>query len=340
MFNSLIHEISQSLNVNVNSFENEHSFFNLIYSLAGRTAIVSLWDNESLNTIQHFKNKIEKCLIAFSELNTNFNISTEINIKDIVEEIYRIYYTTGFFYHKNNYLTPANLSICSTDNIELQRGFPPNSKLNMSGLGFYKPQDTQNVESTKDLIEMFNLSKLSLSNYLNTFVCNIKENILFTLPDDTQFLQMDPPYTKGYWCTTPYKDGRYSLLRYGTPKHIYVLYYYKNDKYHCINIPEWKLHYMQYPEKENYQDWKKIASALLLGNNTLPPIKVKFQSEFAYIHLGYLLPPAEQSFLLLYSWPLNYKELKNQNFSRIMSKQIYLIFEKHLKTIGYSFIKE
>ena len=89
----------------------------------------------------------------------------------------------------------------------------------MSGLGLYKLQ--KNTNQNKSVSEMFDLPQEPLSKYLNNI---LKEDNWSTIDwsEDTEFLRMNPPFSKKYWKLESDKISDVSLARYGTPIKIYV----------------------------------------------------------------------------------------------------------------------
>ena len=60
------------------------------------------------------------------------------------------------------------------------------------------------------------------------------------------------------------------------------------------------------------------------------------------LKVGYRLPPSEEEFFKLYSWPMQYDFTTNplQVFTRTMAKQVYPMFKHELESIGYCFVEE
>ena len=58
--------------------------------------------------------------------------------------------------------------------------------------------------------------------------------------------------------------------------------------------------------------------------------------------IGYRLPPSEEDFFKLYSWPVRYDfPIRSpQVFTRQMAKEVYPVFRHMLESIGYCFAEE
>lgn len=87
-------------------------------------------------------------------------------------------------------------------------------------------------------------------------------------------------------------------------------------------------------------DWlNAFATGLLMLSNSLPTIDIATSDKLITITIPYLLPPAEEAFFELYSWPLKDVFLTDfkQHYTRKMSTDIFPIFEKMMKQLGYKF---
>ena len=161
-------------------------------------------------------------------------------------------------------------------------------------------------------------------------------------PDNTEFLRLDPPFKWGYWQQIPGRDGRISLARYGDPNKIFVFYRYDNGVYQHKPIPEWRIRDYFSNDTGSYGEYRRIAIAFLKQYGTLPEIKDKESGNLMEIKVGYRLPPSEEEFFKLYSWPMRYNiTFKSpQVFTRKMAMQIYPMFKHELESIGYCFVEE
>lgn len=81
----------------------------------------------------------------------------------------------------------------------------------------------------------------------------------------------------------------------------------------------------------------RIAAALLKRYGALPEIKATASGDLMEVKLGYRLPPPEEAFFKLYSWPARYDA--PQVFTRTMARQVYPVFKHGLETIGYCFVE-
>ncbi len=339
MMNNLIESIGEQLNIPKS--DGSDWLCRVVYSVAGQLALASLWDrreDESSVSIQHFKGRIAQIFEAYEDIDNKVKYGFPTDKSILIDEMYSIYKRNGFLYHSAYQIAPAAHRTARCGNILLHRGFSPDEKLYMSGLGFYSFQkDT----ATGSIADMFGLQKQSFEGYLDELL-SFGEWEPIDWPDNTEFLRLDPPFSKGYWQQVPHKDGRISLARYGEPNKIFVFYRYHNGEYQQKMIPEWRIRDYFSNTANKYSEYRRIATALLKRYNTFPDITVKSSGGLVVIHVGYRFPPAEEEFFKLYSWPASYNfvEAAPQVFTRKMTKQIYPLFKHELEAVGYRFVEE
>jgi len=316
------------------------SIARIVYSVAGQMALASLWDHDEDNetvSLQHFKKRIIQIINAykdiFPEIKSIFSESTE----DIAEEIYLIYLKNGFIYHSAYQVAPVIPAKSGLGNVVLHRGFSPEASLHMSGLGFYTIQDNMSDTAISD---MFCLQTQSFESYLEELLENGEwENVDW--PDNTEYLRLEPPFNKTYWNNEPIKDGKISLARYGEPNKIVVFYRSQDGVFQQKAIPEWRLRDFYPGDAESYGEYRRISAALLNRNGTLPEIRVHRIDDLISVKLGYRLPPSEEEFFKLYSWPelYNFTSQPSKVFSRYMSEKVFPVFKYELESIGYRFVE-
>lgn len=333
MENTLIHEISRELNIKQCSDTETEWYYRLIYSALGKIALASLWDypeNNNFVSIQHLKSKINKSLEAFLSIYPELQDIIKQNHNQLIDNIYSIYKRTGYLYHSPNKISPSISVSANGNNITFYRTSNPNIKVWMSGLGLYS--SIKNLDTDLSLKNMFELQDKSMETVLNDF---LSQNDWYSKdwPSQTQFLRITPPFTQGYWKEIPDKNGIISLARYryGHIKSIYVFYKYENGRPFQKLIPDWQIQDFR-SDKFNNGEYRRIANALLMHNDTRPIIQAKIDTNLVLIDVGYRLPPTEEDFFQLYSWPTNNDSL---NFKRKMEKSVYFEFKNILKTIGY-----
>jgi len=336
MTKDLISRIGSQLNIPV---INNNSICQIAYSVSGLMALSSLWDcneNDNLVSIQHFKNRITQIIVAYENIFPDIRHLFPRIKKDLVEDIYAIYLRTGFMYHSHNNLSPSLNAISGQGNIMLYRGGYTDAGLFMSGLGLYSLNDNFKAPSVKN---MFGLQDTNFSAYLDKVIGNDEwHHIEFS--DSTQYLRLDPPFSKGYWQQQPDIDGRISLARFGDLRKTFVIYKYDNGSFKYKQVPDWMIR--ETFDTDSYGEYRRLAIALIKQYENLPCITTISDGEFLDIKLGYRLPPTEEDFFKLYSWPLRYDFTAETSpvFNRKMSKAFYPLFKYVLESIGYSFKEE
>ncbi len=340
MKKDLIFEISRQLN-NV-QVSDRKSLCKAIYSATGKMSLISLWDHsedEEFVSIQHFKRRAAQILDAYITIYPQTKALFPEDRTGIIDEIYETYRRNGFFYHSPHRLSPAAPSVGSSGHYVLYRGISPEQKSFMSGLGLYGIK--QNVHPGKTAAKVFDMQTQQFSEYLQE-VLNSNNWREIDWPEDSEFLRLDPPFTAGYWQSKPEKTNRISMARYGAPNKLYVLYRWQHGQFQQKPIPAWRVDDFRTIGQSGYGEYRRIACALLDAAQQLPPIIVTPKDSIIVIKLGYRLPPAEEDFFKLYSWPINYDitQKSPQVFQREMSVIVYSVLRQHLESIGYRFVEE
>lgn len=338
MKNGLIRTIGTQLNIPYTS--DRERVCQIIYSVTGKMALASLWDQSEQEddiSIQHFKRRARKVLDAYSAVYPSLKYLIPDEKDDLIDDIYDIYYRTGYFYHSAHRISPAAPAMAVYQNCELYRGATPDAPLFMSGLGSYA---IWREKADTPVSAMFDLQIHPFDAYLDEMLSSSEwETARF--PDDAEYLRLDPPFQRGYWQQQAIRDGRITLVRYGLPNKIFAFFKYENGVSQQKVIPHWRLRNDHSQDPENYEEYRRIATALLMRAGTLPPIVVKRGNDLVEISVGYRLPPTEEAFFRLYSWPSSY-DISPQSqklFTRKMANAVYPIFRRHLESLGYRFVE-
>lgn len=333
----LINSIGEQLNIPREDLE---SICQIVYSVAGQMALASLWDYDEDHdsvSVQHFKNRVIKIFDAYSDLFPEISTLFLDDKTGLAEDIYTVYLHNGLMYHSANRVSPVAYAEAVSDNVCLLKGASPDLKLFMSGLGFYTAAQQP---TDKTIATLFGLQEQSFESYLEEML-GYDQWKEITWPDNTEFLRLDPPFTRGYWQQEPNCDDRISIARFGEPNRIYMFYRYIDGVFQYKTIPEWCLK-DYFTNEANDMEYIRIAVGLLMRYGTLPKIEVKETGSQLEIKVGYRFPPSEEYFFRLYSWPLRFDFAPNETqvFIRKMSKQIYPVFKKEMISIGYQFVEE
>lgn len=310
-----------------------------VYSVAGLMALASLHDHKDIQqeeriedeksdpvSIQHFKKRIAQIFDAYAGISTEVASGLPKDMSQMLNEIYWTYLKSGFFYHSSYQISPAAPAAAESEGMVLRRGMSPNAELYMSGLG---PYSEKKHDTNRTVSDMFCLQKQSFEGYLEELL-NDGEWMSDNWTDDAKFLRLTPPFSGEYWQHMPYKDGRVSLARFGTT---YVFYRYADGKWQQKPIPDWRIKMIRTGGLDIYGEYRRIAVALLKRYDRLPSIRADVKGDIVTIDIGYRLPPSEETFYKLYSWPVQYKD--QENFKREMSQKVYAVFKKEMEAIGY-----
>lgn len=339
MTNNLIDSISKQLNIPKTA--DSEWICQIVYSVAGQMALASLWDyneNHTSISIQHFKNRMSQIFDAYEGIFPQISHYLPRDKSDLLEELYSIYLRTGFLYHSAYQISPAVEAHATCGNLSVYRSPSLDAQFFMSGLGFYYPKIHP---SDLSVAEVFGLQTQSFESYLDELLATGEwEEINW--PDNAEFLRLDPPFSRGYWHQTPDNSSRVSLARYGEPNKLFAFYRYYEGRYQQKPIPEWRLRDWFSNSTGNNGEYRRIAIALLMRYNTLPAIQAKTVGNITEIKVGYRLPPSEEEFFKLYSWPIRYDFSSSfpQVFTRKMAKQVYPMFKQTLEMLGYCFVEE
>lgn len=327
----LLNEIGQKLNIKRGvSEEKELWRQRIIYSAIGIMALASLWDMEDEEpiSITHFKHRIERQIYAYQELYPEIMQRFMISAKELSQEMYDIYATTGFIYLTPNRIFAAKETEAKAGTVVCVRGANLKRNLFMSGLGTYIK--TTEVFDFGDLNEMFRLPEQTLEEEYKLLSAEKKWSIIDT-KNQVEYLRLQPPFSRGYWKENPDTDGSFSLLRFGMPgEKLYYLYKYEEGQCFGKALPSWRV---------NENEYRRLANVLLYHKGTLPPIIFSEAGDIVTVHLKYLLPPAELYFLKTYSWPANFLKLPS-DFNRVINKEVFEAFKETLEKLGYQFTKE
>ena len=312
----------------------------MLYSALGKLASASLWDspddwNHELS-VQAFKSKIKINTEYYQQI-VHSNCLYLCDSQTLADEIYSLYKKSGFIYHRANWIYPSICSSYKFGNIHIIRNGNPLKCRNMSGLGEYTSHTEQTEKTYSESEEMFSLHTIPFAKSVEEYIKDAVWNPIAEFPDGTEFLEHSP-FRKGYWRKSPSDGIEISLLRVPLAAgHLYYFYQESENSWEWSQLPAW----LTNPVIDNTEskEWLSIATGLLMLSNSLPTIDIATSDKLITITIPYLLPPAEEAFFELYSWPLKDVFLTDfkQHYTRKMSTDIFPIFEKMMKQLGYKF---
>lgn len=334
-YENLLTEISNKLGIFRGENEDENSFkFRIVYSIAGVQGLASLSDREDRDyiSINHFKKRITDIFKAYLKLYPEVSRYLEkgkykIDDNDIINDIYKIYLSSGNFYHANNKLYEPLSKEVKYKNIKFKRKYSIYEKNLLSGLGLYEinyDEIPEDYSKMTDLLSFFCIENITLNKYYLEYV-DSREYVYKDRSDELMFLFHSDFYS-GYWRSKPIEtNGVKSLVK--IKSEVYKLYMYNEKNIMFCDLKEW--------ESEG-DHFIKLSNAILHKNNALPKISYSFDGSIVYVKLGYILPPEEMNLFRLYSWPDKYSDFA-MSMNRIMQSDVFNVFKEILTYRGYEF---
>lgn len=315
-----------------------------VYSLAGRMALASLGDlceKGSSISIEHFKKRVLQIKNAYGSIFPEIGRAMRCEQDFMQNEVYTTYLRTGYLYHYAGHAVAATRVFAEFGGVTLHRGCSPDDRLFMSGLGLYSDY-SQSSDTT--VAEMFCLQNKSFEDFLDELL-STNDWLPIDWPPGTEFLRLKPPFNRGYWQQTPDKTDQVSLARFGEYEKSYVFYRYEGGIALHLCVPQWRILDL-FSNTANthgkYSEYRRIAVSLLSRYETLPKIRTSYDGGIVLINIGYRLPPSEEDFFKLYSWPttFDFSEERPNVFKRKMSENVFTVFKHELESIGYCFEEE
>lgn len=328
-YNNLLQDVASEWTILKGQFEDELSFKSrIIYSVLGRMACASVYDvTDDLQpaSIIHVKRRIDSVLAGYLAMYPELApILTDA--ENLHDEIYTILLCSGQIYHTPNRVSPAVMMSASEAGIVFTRGVSPSQETCISGVGTYNfTQGNDNIEQSP--ASMFQLQQGSLLDYWSTLTHELKW-MPYQSESATEYLQMEPPFNRGYWVDKPDRSGNVSLCRSGMMgNYLYYLYRWNDGAVEVCQLAAWMT--------DNYW-YRNISNSCLAYYGKIPPSTFHVDGGLVNLNISYLYPPAELNFVKLYSWPRVYSGLPS-DFNRTMSLRVFNSVKSILERIGYRF---
>ena len=330
-YHSLLRCICQKYGIKKGRTENMDLWkARIIYSVCGLMGYASLWDNAEEGNVSmiHMKRRMQSILECYMEMYPEIAGLFPKDIAITADHIYNIFQSAGVIYHMPNRISPSIRAEAKASKVILERGCALARIEKVSGVGTYRTSSLS--ETDTKVSEMFQLSEVPLAERWEQTIKRAKWSE--ASPDETaEFLTMRPPFTRGYWSGRMEKNGTVSLYRVGMPGGgLYYLYQYKEGKLLQSQLSEWQV-------KESRQ--RELANACLAANHALPPLYFHRDGEIVHVRQEYLLPPAELSFLKLYSWS-DFSKEKLTDFQRVCAGEVFDAIQETLACAGFEFMEE
>lgn len=314
----------------------------LIYSALGKLARASVYDQcnqeDGPVSIQHFSASISGQHRYYLQI-LGADPDYLGDIAWLKDETYSIYLSAGAFYHKKNRLSPALSSSASNGGITLLRAFNPLHTYPMSGLGEYSIYPVNTQRYYPSVQEMF-----QLHGPLKTLALECEKSASWKnadFPDGAEFLAMRNQKKMGYWIQKPSEGIPFGLMR--VPLAVgYQYYLYRNSStgWQRSQLPVWQTIIKN--GASDMPEWLALANGILMLNDSLPPVHCMGDMNLMTVSFPYLLPPMEETFFKLYSWPMPHVVANafSQRITRQMATPVYKLFKTVMESLGYFFEEE
>lgn len=260
----------------------------------------------------------------------------------------RLWIATGVVYHAPHLicLSPSLLSDSDTYGVSLGRNIGLAANSRMSGAGTYVLRDDTHPDvSNLALEEMLSLQKLSLMQ-----LCTEYEKLPWEeceYGEFFDFVSVNDKYRVPVWSSRSERQD-ISLLRLKRHFDECKLCRWKNNTFQIKNLPAWFITDYRPQGRTNLSpgEYVRVVNVLKKQRDCLPSIGFQKRGFYTKIVLFAVLPPSEQDWLCLYSWPekISMENLSSgkdysifDNFNRIMVTDVFNLVKGYLESIGYTF---
>lgn len=209
----------------------------------------------------------------------------------------------------------------------------------MSGLGDYSINPVSTQRYYHSVQEMFQLHRPLMDLVTECEADANWENADF--PEDSEFLTMQNQKKVGYWSQKPNEDIAFGLMRVPQAvRYNYYLYRKSSNEWQWSQLQIWQTN----PNngQTSIPEWLALANGILMSNHLLQPVRCSGDINLMTVSFPYLLPPMEENFFKLYSWPMPNLTLNafSQRVTRQMATPVYRSFKSVMESLGYFFEEE
>ena len=247
-YNGLLSAVAQKYNIRRALQEAENDWkTRLIYSVCGMMAYASLWDEteDEPVSIVHLKRKVRSMLSSYKSMYPELSNSLPYISAELEDEIAGQFLSTGMVYHRPNRIAPSMKHEESHCNIVFQRGIGLNSISCVSGIGFYSKLEC--ISNPDGIKTMFGLEQQTLWDLWNSTLTTASWKAAPSLEQNTEYLRLKPPFSRGYWENKPDTTGLVSILRTGIKgSQLYYLYRYSDNAMEISPLPQWQVENYHY----------------------------------------------------------------------------------------------
>lgn len=317
--NALVMDIATKLCISRDVDETEQQWYRRVaYSLVGCHMLAALYDFTD-DDIQLTEHNSDNTVSMQHVLKRGNDLVSVLGIPDVdCEKFRKLFINTGYMLHKNNRLAYPQLNTARVDNILFLRGYPPWETSFVSGIGGYIISADA---STNTLERMFGIEEQNINSWFSIFENDIRWQKNDSLPQNIEFLNINENAKNGYWQTKPPQKG-ITLSRTKDSGLIEYTILRLSSIIEKSELPYWRV--------EN-GEYYRIAIALRIANGNAPTVAVRLKLHTADLVTDFLLPPAEQNFLELYSWPT----INDSRWRRTIAIKLYPTFKCIFEKLGY-----
>ena len=328
--------LAEKLHISKGTKESDSSWsFRVLYSSIALNMLASLYDydedseqsvdNEQLVSMQHVRSRGIELIESYRDLYRTAMTQLYLPSEELSESIRDIYMQTGYMLHKANYLT-APIAVCSKyEYIYFLRGTSPWNVEYMSGLGCYSYSETDT--RVEDVWRMFRIENIEIGVWWKQFLHDCQWRESNEVPAEVEYINYSRKNGEPYWLSNAPKSGLSMYRDKSIGEKKYGLIQVGKRQILTCALPGWQV---------DNKEYLRISLALQNASEKNPTILIKSTSSISYIQLGYLLPPYEQNFLELFSWPSE----GMSRWKRSIATELLPIFKQLFKNLGFNIVEE
>lgn len=309
--------------------------FQLIYSVAGKMALASLWDEQMGESggvkESHVNKRIREIIETYSDMLSSIQSEIIRSTNVLMKEIVQIYLQTGYFYKKGDLFVPSPEKLCGNEMVQLKRFSLFDEEWRMGGLGAYRRQ-AANGRISPGMV--FGWGNQTWQGRLKELMESEEWEPLNAQEARWEYAAPVLNRKEFQWKTVPPEKDIF-FMRRKHKEYDYALGKARGSKIVIKKIPQW---YVQpFREGESIADrLYEIGIWICAGENKLPKHRGIVMNDMVKVSLAYELPTEEMNFFKLYSWPANI-EISHWDHERIMPVPVFTLFEKEMETVGAAF---
>ncbi|WP_347489816.1 hypothetical protein ABDB91_01265 [Desulfoscipio sp. XC116] len=328
--------LAQKLHICKGKNESDSSWnFRVLYSAISLNMLASLYDydedsgqsvgNEQMVSMQHVRTRGIELIESYRDLYRTAMTQLNLCSEKLAESIRDIYMQTGYILHKANYLTAPTAICAKYEDIYFLRGTSPWNVEYMSGLGCYAYTVTDT--SVEDVWRMFRIENTEISVWWKQFLHNCQWRELNELPTEVEYINYSRKSGEQYWLSNAPKSGLSMYRDKSIGEKKYGLIQVAAGQILTSVLPVWQV---------DNKEYLRISLALQNAAAKNPTVRIKSASSISHIQLSYLLPPCEQNFLELFSWPSE----GISRWKRTVVTELLPIFKQLFKNLCFNIMEE